>query len=122
MRKLTQAVRLERLLAGLAIVLCISAKAQVTFPVNGVSDPRTGCYAFTNATVVKDGQTTLNNAAMVIRDGRITAVGNNVAIPKDAVVIDCSGKYIYPSLIDIYSDYGMPQPQRLTSEIGRASC
>ena len=33
-------------------------------------------------------------------------------VPKDAVVINCSGKYIYPSLIDIYTDYGIPQPQR----------
>src|SRR6202042_3556978 len=35
-----------------------------------------------------------------------------VAIPSDAVVIDCSGKYIYPSFIDAYSDYGVPAPQR----------
>ena len=39
-------------------------------------------------------------------------MGANVVIPKDAVVINCSGKYIYPSLIDIYTDYGIPQPQR----------
>jgi len=99
--------------AGLgALLLCIFAKAQVTFPVNGVTDPRTGCYAFTNAIIVKDGQTTLNNATLVIRDGRITAVGTNASVPKDAVVVNCNGKYIYPSLIDIYTDYGIPQPQR----------
>jgi len=92
--------------------LCIFANAQVTSPVNGVSDPRTNCYAFTNATIVKDGQTTLNNATLVIRDGRITGVGVNASVPKDAVVVNCNGKYIYPSLIDIYTDYGIPQPQR----------
>ena len=112
MRKLTQSTRLGGLLAGLTIAFCISANAQVTFPVNGVADPRNGCYAFTHAHIVKDGQTTLNDATMVIRDGKITGVGASLAIPKDAVVINCSGKYIYPSLIDIYSDYGMPQPQR----------
>ncbi len=94
------------------IHLCIIHQAQVTFPVNGVSDPRTNCYAFTNATIVKDGQTTLNNATLVIRDGRITGVGVNASMPKDAVVVNCNGKYIYPSLIDIYTDYGIPQPQR----------
>ena len=97
-----------------ALVLCTFVKAQVTFPVNGITDPRTGCYAFTNATIVKDGQTTLNNATLVIRDGRITGVGTNASVPKDAVVINCKGKYIYPSLIDIYTDYGIPQPQRPT--------
>jgi imidazolonepropionase-like amidohydrolase len=106
-------MRKLKFLTGLGVMLiCFAAKAQTTFPVNGVADPRTGCYAFTNATIVKDGQTTLSNATMVIRDGKITGVGVNVAIPKDAVVVNCSGKWLYPSLIDIYSDYGMPQPQR----------
>jgi imidazolonepropionase-like amidohydrolase len=108
-----------RIPAGLgALLLCIFAKAQITFPVNGVADPRTGCYAFTNATIVKDGQTTLNNATLVIRDGRIASVGINAAIPKDAVVINCKGKWIYPSLIDIYSDYGIPAQQRQTPTPG----
>jgi len=106
-----------RFLAG-ALMLCIFVNAQVTFPVNGVADPRTRCYAFTNATIVKDGQTTVNSATLVIRDGKITAVGTNAAIPKDAVVINCSGKYIYPSLIDIYTDYGIPQSQRPTPAPG----
>jgi imidazolonepropionase-like amidohydrolase len=106
-------MRILKIISGMgALLLCIFAKAQVTFPVNGIADPRTGAYAFTNATIVKDGQTTLNNATLVIREGKITAVGNDVTIPKDAVVVNCSGKYIYPSLIDIYTDYGIPQPQR----------
>ncbi len=81
--------------------------AQVTFPVNDVGDPKDGAYAFTNASIVKDAQTILPNATMVVRQGKIIAVGNNIAIPKDAMVIDCSGKYIYPAFIDIYSDYGI---------------
>jgi Imidazolonepropionase and related amidohydrolases len=86
--------------------------AQVTFPQNDVAHPRSDCYAFTNATIVKDVQTTLQNATLVVRQGRITAVGTSVTIPADAVVIDCKGKYIYPSFIDMYSDYGIPVPQR----------
>ncbi|MBS1973316.1 MAG: amidohydrolase, partial [Bacteroidetes bacterium] len=85
---------------------------QPTFPVNGVADPRARTYAFTHATIVKDGQTTLANATLVISEGRIVAAGTTAEVPKDAVVIDCSGKYIYPSFIDIYSDYGIPAPER----------
>jgi imidazolonepropionase-like amidohydrolase len=88
--------------------------AQTTFPVNGVADPREHCYAFTHATIVKDGATTLSDATLVIRDGLIVGAGTGLAVPKDAVVIDCSGKYIYPSFIDLYSDYGMPVPERGT--------
>ena len=78
--------------------------AQSTFPVNGIADPKDGAYAFTNATIVKDGATTITKGTMIIREGKIVATGTNIFIPKDAVVIDCEGKYIYPSFIDIYSD------------------
>jgi len=98
------------LTALLTIVLVTSA--QSTFPVNGVVDPREKCYAFTNATLVKDGQTTVTGATLLIRDGLIVSAGTGVSIPKDAVVIDCSGKYIYPSFIDIFSDYGVPTGER----------
>ena len=96
----------------LLVTLC--SKAQTTFPVNGVADPRVGCYAFTHATLVKDGQTTLSDATLVIRDGLIVSAGPAAAVPKDAVVVDCSGKYIYPSFIDIYSDYGIQTAERGT--------
>lgn len=106
-------VRYRSVLSVIGLLLAgLSAGAQDTWPVNGVSDPKEGCYAFTHATIVKDAQTTLANATLVIRDGRITAVGASAAIPKDAVVIDCQGKYIYPSFVDVYSDYGMPAVQR----------
>lgn len=87
------------------------AAAQETFPVNGVADQRTDYFAFTNATIVKDAQTTLQNATLVIKQGKIVAVGANLTVPKDAVLIDCKGKYIYPSFIDLYSNYGIPVPK-----------
>jgi len=95
-----------------ALIFLQQLTAQSTFPVNGVADPKTASYAFTNATIVKDAQTTIANATLIVKDGKIVAVGNNLSIPKDAVVTDCKGKYIYPSFIDIYSDYGIAAPQR----------
>ncbi len=100
------------MLLGFLSLTFYGALGQVTFPVNGVADPRASCFALTNATIVKDGQTTIPKATMVIREGRIIAIGTSIEMPKDAVVIDCSGKYIYPSFIDIYSDYGIPVPER----------
>jgi imidazolonepropionase-like amidohydrolase len=86
--------------------------AQTTFPENGVADPRHGYYAFTNATIVRDANTTLNNATLVVKDGRIVSVSEGGKVPAGAVAVDCKGKYIYPSFIDIYADYGTPLPQR----------
>lgn len=99
-------------LALMSLAAATQSRAQATFPENGVADPRHGHYAFTNATVVKDGSTTLTNATVIIKDGRIVSVGSNLKAPAGAVEIDCKGKYIYPSFIDIYADYGTPAPQR----------
>ncbi len=91
----------------LLIVSVTTVFAQVTFPDNGVDDPRHGFYAFTNATIVKDGITILTNATLVIKDRKIISVGTNIKTPVGAVEIDCKDKFIYPSFIDIYADYGI---------------
>ncbi|HQX71842.1 MAG TPA: amidohydrolase family protein [Chitinophagaceae bacterium] len=105
--------KLKRLAgAGLFLLLANVSISQPTFPENGVADPRHGHFAFTNATIVKDAGTTITNATMVVKDGKIVAVGSGLKIPAGAVEVDCKGKYIYPSFIDVYADYGIPQPQR----------
>ena len=80
--------------------------AQVTYPVNDVANPTDGCYAFTNATIITTAQTTLLNATLIIKNGKIESVGTKTVLPKNAVVVDCKGKFIYPGFIDMYSDYG----------------
>ena len=89
-----------------------AAFSQETYPVNGVADKRSGVYAFTNASIVKDAQNSPAVGTLLIKEGRIIAIGTSINIPKDATVIDCKGRYIYPSFIDIYSDYGIATPQR----------
>src|ERR1051326_4717563 len=86
-------------LLAACLICSIAASAQTTFPINGVADQREGCYAFVHATIIKDGQTTLSDATLLIRDGLIAGAGTGITLPKDAVVIDCRGKYIYPSFI-----------------------
>ena len=86
--------------------------AQETFPRNDVLDERAQAYAFTNATIVVDPETRLERATMLIRDGKIERLGQNVNIPAGYIAIDLKGKYIYPSLIDIYTSYGLPEIKR----------
>ncbi|HUN86037.1 MAG TPA: amidohydrolase family protein [Terracidiphilus sp.] len=47
----------------------------------------------------------LQDAVVIIGDGKILQVGSgaNVTIPKNAQVIDCTGKYLVPGLIDGYA-------------------
>jgi imidazolonepropionase-like amidohydrolase len=97
----------------------LSLLAQPTFPVNGVGDEREKTYAFTHATIIKNPQSSLQDATLLVRNGKIIGVGNNLTIPANALVIDCTGKTIYPSFIDLYADYGMPAQQQTTGGIGR---
>lgn len=68
---------------------------------NHVANPKDGAYAFINAVIAKDAQTSLQNATIIIRRSKIEAVGVGISIPKNAVIIDCKGKYIYHLLIYI---------------------
>jgi imidazolonepropionase-like amidohydrolase len=88
--------------------------AQENFPVNGVQDKRPGIFALINATLFTDYQTRLEKAVMIIEDGYIKEIGTDVTIPDGVVKIDLEGLYIYPGLIDLYSDYGMPEIKKRT--------
>jgi imidazolonepropionase-like amidohydrolase len=106
------------LLLPLLTLAVASAVAQVTFPYNGISDQRDGLYAFTNATIFKSYNQKLDNATLVIRKGRVEAVGVGVKIPAAAVVVDCSGKTIYPAFIDLFTSYGLPENKPSARERG----
>ena len=85
--------------------------AQVTFPINGITDSREECYLFRNATIVVSPSETINKGELLIRKGRIEAVGQKIDVPNDAVILNMEGKTIYPSFIDLSSSYGLPKPK-----------
>src|SRR3989441_2876719 len=63
--------------------------------------------AITGGTVYPVSGLKLANASVLIRDGRIVAVGTNVPIPPDATRIDAAGKWITPGLIDGAGQIGL---------------
>ena len=64
--------------------------------------------AITNGTVaIGDGSGPIQNATVVIRDGRIVAAGQGVAIPVGARVIDASGKWVTPGIVAGFSRLGL---------------
>lgn len=53
----------------------------------------------------------IENGAILLRDGKIAAVGANVTAPADAVVVDGTGKVVTPGIIDTHSHLGVyPAP------------
>jgi hypothetical protein len=107
---------MKKILLALALVFSTAFLfAQQTYPVNGSFDVRPGLYAFTNANIVVNANQTISNGVLLIKDKTIQSVGTGTAIPKGYIVIDLKGKYIYPSLIDAFTSYGIPETQRTAS-------
>jgi hypothetical protein len=94
---------------GLVISTTFLFAQQTTFPVNGSFDTRPGMFAFTNATIVVNANQTLTNATLLIKGQTIQAVGAGLTVPKGYVVIDLKGKFVYPSLVDAFSSYGLTE-------------
>jgi len=56
-----------------------------------------------NATVLTVTKGTIDKGSVLVRDGRIAEVGANVRVPADATLIDASGQYLMPGIIDCHS-------------------
>ena len=63
--------------------------------------------AITGGTVYPVSGPKLANATVLIRDGKIAAVGTSVAVPSDATRIDATGKWVTPGLIDGAGQMGL---------------
>jgi len=49
---------------------------------------------------------------VLMRDGKVAAVGRDLSAPSDAVAIDGKGKFVTPGIIDVHSHLGVyPSPQ-----------
>src|ERR1044072_745428 len=56
-----------------------------------------------NATVITVTHGTLQNTDVLMRNGKIAAVGKNLSASANARVIDGTGKYVLPGIIDCHS-------------------
>ncbi|HMV49969.1 MAG TPA: amidohydrolase family protein [Blastocatellia bacterium] len=94
LKKIIQIVLATTLLAALAL-------AQ--------SKTEQGTYAIRNAKIVTVTGATIERGTVLIKNGKIEAVGANVAVPKDAKVIDATGQSVYPGLIDSNTILGLTE-------------
>ncbi|MDH3497255.1 MAG: amidohydrolase family protein, partial [Gemmatimonadota bacterium] len=78
------------LAAGLLLSLPLAGMAQVTaIRAGGLVDPESGRLA--------------RNQVILVEDGKFTAVGANVAIPRGAEVVDLSALVVLPGLVDAHN-------------------
>jgi imidazolonepropionase-like amidohydrolase len=60
-----------------------------------------------NVTILTATDPLISSGAILLRDGKIAAVGPSVAVPGDALVIDAAGKWVTPGIIDTHSHLGV---------------
>ncbi|MCI2228123.1 amidohydrolase family protein [Polaribacter sp. MSW13] len=88
-------------------------QAQDYFPTDsGVKTTQNTTVALINATIYVTPQKVIKKGTLLIKDGKVINVGKSVNIPKGTKIVDLSGKTIYPSFIDVYSDFGIQKPKR----------
>lgn len=101
------------LIAGICLLSGI-AMPQDNYPVVGISDVRPGMFALTGAKVILSYDSEPVETNILIVKDRIEAIGKNIKYPEGTTLINLEGKTIYPSFIDIYTSYGVPQESRQT--------
>src|SRR5215211_7434256 len=114
-----------RIIAAIVICAASALAQQIGNPTTqqGVIPPR-GVFAIRSARIVTVSGPDIENGTVVIRDGKIEAVGTNVTVPAGAQMIDGSGLSVYPGMIDAGTNMGLVEvPQGAngtvdTSEVG----
>ena len=84
-----------------ALILLVSLSL-AAFTTSAQTDP----VAFVNARLIPIDGPELERGTLVVRDGQILAVGEGVAVPAGAKVIDAEGLTIMPGLVDTHSHIG----------------
>jgi imidazolonepropionase-like amidohydrolase len=92
---------LTLVLASLAVLAWPAAEARLEGQQAQATTP--GVVAIRNATLVTVTRGTIQRGTIVLRDGKILAIGTNAPIPAGAEVIDGTGKFVSPGIIDAHS-------------------
>jgi len=64
-------------------------------------------FVIRNVTVMTAAGPSIPHGSVLVRDGRIAAVGPTVDAPADAVIIDGGGRFLTPGVIDVHSHLGV---------------
>jgi imidazolonepropionase-like amidohydrolase len=74
-------------------------------------------YAITHAKIFTLAGSPIDDGILVIRDGKIAAVGTNVDVPAGAQVIDGKGLQVYPGLFDPITQMGLSEISAVSATV-----
>lgn len=90
----------------LLVVFVVTALAALVFsgPAGAGNGPT---ILIKNATLVPVTGAPIAAGQLLIRDGKIAALGTSVDAPAEALVIDAAGQFVYPGFIDAFTHFGL---------------
>ena len=101
-------MRLRPRLAALAALALAAPVAAQGITTDTPLRPVTDAVAITNARVVVAPGRVLDRATVVVRGGRVEAVGEGLAVPFDADVVEGDSLTVYAGFVDAFGFAGVP--------------
>jgi imidazolonepropionase-like amidohydrolase len=98
---------------ALQTALLFAAPLLLASPASAQADT----YAITHAKLVTLAGAAIEDGTLVIRDGKIAAVGASVEIPPGAQVIDGKGLEVYPGLFDSVTQMGLSEISAVSATV-----
>ena len=93
----------------------LTVSSQEYFPKNdGVKSENQNYTAFINAEIHTTPDQVIKKGTLLIHNGKVVGSGSGITIPENTVIIDLKGKSVYPSFIDVFSDFGIKLPKAST--------
>jgi len=84
--------------------LCVLCLVCIPHPAGAANPPDApAAILIRNATILTVSHGTIEHGSILIRDGKIAEVGASINAPKDAQVIDATGQFVMPGIIDCHS-------------------
>jgi imidazolonepropionase-like amidohydrolase len=99
-----------------ARAVALAAVAVIGACGSGEREEDVGLTAFTGARILPgDGSAPIENGALLVRDGRITAVGpvSSVEIPRGVVTVDLAGKTVMPAIVNAHVHLSSEREERI---------
>ena len=99
-------------LAALALAACHKSEPKAEPYASTYTAPAAPAVLITHATILDGTGRKLTDASLLMQDGKIVALGNEVAPPPQVETLDAKGRWVTPGLIDAHSHLGVyPSPE-----------
>ena len=79
----------------------------MSYPTLATVDPMNRSFAITGAHVVPVVGEEFDDGTVLVEDGRIAAVGTDVAVPDGVTVIDAAGRWVVPGFVEAHGHVGI---------------